>query len=148
MDSLEQLHVEGHRKGFFKWPGWHRQHSDTRNNAQMLRAGGIFPVGLSCVRVAESTDRGRWQRAFPPCTMKCCTGSLTSANQLRLPSVHFKYLLSQRSSLVTVGWTATRGNWLDVISQLVTTTSLLSWSVFAPTFHMWSASLAFLFFWR
>lgn len=38
-------------------------------------------------------ERGRWHRAFPPCTMKCCTGCLTSANQLQFPlSVRFHYL--------------------------------------------------------
>lgn len=44
----------------------------------------------SCRR---ARDRGRWHRAFPPCTMKCCTGCLTSANQLQFPlSVRFHYL--------------------------------------------------------
>lgn len=49
MDSLEQLHVEGHRQTFLKWPGCDRMASDTDSNAQILRAGSIFLARLACV---------------------------------------------------------------------------------------------------
>lgn len=62
-----------------------------------------FLPGSHVWGLLRSTDRGRWHRAFTPCTMKCCTGSLTSANQLQLRSVHFNYLLSQSSSRRALG---------------------------------------------
>lgn len=108
MESLEQLHVEGHRKAFFRWAGGHRKHNNAQRKAHILRAGSMFLAGLACVSVVVLVWRWEreWDRAgmeadstdsvFPPCTMKCCTGSLTSANQLQPQRFHYLFRKKNR----------------------------------------------------
>lgn len=76
----------------------HRQQSPNLESWQHLSCRARM-----CELLPRAPNRGGRQRAFTPCTMKCCTGSLTSANQAAAPSTLIMYEVR-----APVGWLAVK----------------------------------------